>query len=81
MDRGSGGQGGTFAGKVGCWHVKTRVKMTDMYLSGQHVADMSADMSATRLKKLSIGVLGRHDTACHLLTCWQYVGNMTKIWQ
>jgi hypothetical protein len=36
-----------FAGKVGCWRVKTRVKTTDMCLSGQRVADMLAGMSAT----------------------------------
>jgi hypothetical protein len=36
-----------FAGKVGCWHVKTEVKTTDMCLSGQHVADMPANMLAT----------------------------------
>ncbi len=35
------------AGKGGCWHVETRVKMTDMSLSGQRVADMLADMLAT----------------------------------
>jgi hypothetical protein len=35
------------AGKVGCRHVKTRVKTTDMCLSGWRVADMLADMSAT----------------------------------
>ncbi len=70
-----------FAGKVGCQHVKTRVKTTDMCLSGWHVADMLANMSATRHKKLSTGVPGQHDTACYLLTCWQYVGIMTKILQ
>jgi hypothetical protein len=37
----------TFAGKVGCWHVKTGVKTTDMCLSGQHVANMLANMLAT----------------------------------
>jgi hypothetical protein len=68
---------GSFAGKVGCRRVKTRVKTTDMCLSG--VADMLADMLATQLKKLSIGVPGRHVTACHLLTCRQFVGNMTNI--
>jgi hypothetical protein len=36
-----------FAGKVGCWRVETRVKTTDMCLSGQCVADMLADMLAT----------------------------------
>ncbi len=35
------------AGKVGCRRVKTRVKTTDMCLSGRRVADMLADMSAT----------------------------------
>ncbi len=68
-----------FAGKVGCWHVKTRVKMTDMCLSGQLVADMLADMSVTQHKKLSAGVLGQHVTACHLLTCQQHVGNMLAL--
>jgi hypothetical protein len=67
------------AGKVGCWRVETRVKMTDMCLSGQRVADMLADMLATGHKKLLTGLLGRHVTACHLLTCRQYVGNMTNI--
>jgi hypothetical protein len=67
------------AGKVGCWHVKTRVKMTDMCLSGQRVADMLAGMSATQHQKLLAGVPGRHVTASHLLTCRQYVGNMTNI--
>ena len=67
------------AGKVRCWRVETRVKMTDMCLSGQHIADMLADMLATRHKKLSTGVPGRHVTACCLLTCRQYVGNMTNI--
>jgi hypothetical protein len=33
--------------KVGCRRVKTRVKTTDMCLSGQRVADMLADMLAT----------------------------------
>ncbi len=37
----------SLAGKVGCRHVKTRVEMTDMCLSGGRVADMSADMSVT----------------------------------
>jgi hypothetical protein len=36
-----------FAGIVGCQHVKTRVKTMDMCLSGQHVADMLANMLAT----------------------------------
>ncbi len=49
----------TFAGKVGCRHVDTRIKTTDMCLSGQCVADMLANMSATQHKKLLIGVLGR----------------------
>ncbi len=68
-----------FAGKVGCWRVETRVKTTDMCLSGRRDADMLADMLATRDKKLSAGVPGQHVTACHLLTCRQYVGNMTNI--
>jgi hypothetical protein len=42
---------GGFAGKVECWHVKTRVKTTDMCLSGQRVAVMLVYMSATRHKK------------------------------
>ncbi len=67
------------AGKVGCRHVKTRVKTTDMCLSGQRVADMLADMSATQHKKLSTGVPGQHVTACCLLTCWHYVGNRTNM--
>jgi hypothetical protein len=50
-----------------------------MCLSGQCVADMLADMLATWHKKLSTGVPGRHVTACRLLTCRQYVGNMTNI--
>jgi len=29
-------------GKVGCWRGETRVKTTDMCLSGQRVADMLA---------------------------------------
>jgi hypothetical protein len=69
----------TLAGKVGCWRVETRVKTTDMCLSGQRVADMSAKMLATRHKKLSAGVLDQHVTACHLLTCWQHVGNMLAL--
>jgi hypothetical protein len=36
-----------FAGIVGCRHVEMGVKTTDMCLSGQHVANMSANMSAT----------------------------------
>ncbi len=36
----------SFAGNVGCWHAETRVKKTDMCLLGQHVTNMSADMSA-----------------------------------
>jgi hypothetical protein len=68
-----------FAGKVGCRHVETRVKTTDMCLSGQRVADMSANMTATQHKKLSAGVPGQHVTACYLLTCRQYVGNMRNI--
>ncbi len=42
-----------------------RGSKTDMCLSGQHVADMLADMSATQHKKLSAGVLlmsGQHVT-------------------
>jgi hypothetical protein len=35
------------ARNVGCWHVEMRVKLTDMCLSGQHVANMSANISAT----------------------------------
>ncbi len=70
-----------FAGKVGCRCVKMRGNMTDMCLSGQRVADMLADMSGTQHKKLSAGVPGQHVTACHLLTCRQYVGNMTNILQ
>ncbi len=54
-----------FAGIVGCWRVEMGVKMTDMCLSGQHVANMLADMSATQHKKLLAGVplmLGLHVT-------------------
>ncbi len=70
--------GESLTGKAGCWCVKTGVKMTDMCLSGWHVANMLADMSATRHKKLSSRVplvLGRHVTCWHvrlvLLWCWQ----------
>ncbi len=55
-----------FAGKVGCWCVETEVKTTDMCLSGRHVTNMLADMSATRHKKMSARVplvLDRH-VAC-----------------
>jgi hypothetical protein len=45
-----------FAGKFGCWHVETGFELTDMCLSVQHVADMLANMSATRHKKLSARV-------------------------
>jgi hypothetical protein len=48
----------SLAGKVGCQCFKTRVKTIDMCLSGQRVADMLADMSATRHTKLSNGVPG-----------------------
>ncbi len=68
-----------FAGKFGCRRVKTRVKTTDMCLSGRCVADMLANMLATRHKKLLAGVLGQHVTACHLLTCRRHVGNMLAL--
>jgi hypothetical protein len=34
---------------------------------------------AMKVDLASAGVPGRHVTACHLLTCWQSVGNMTNI--
>ncbi len=62
--------GKDFAGKVECQRVKMGVKTTDMFLSGQHVANMLADMSATRHKKsVGKGTAGVGLT-CHLLTCW-----------
>jgi hypothetical protein len=68
---------GNFAGVVGCRRVKTGVKTTDMCLLGQHFSDMSANMLATRHKKLSVGVplvSSRHVTCGHvgivLVGCW-----------
>ncbi len=43
----------SFAGIVGCWHVKTGVKITDMCLLGRHVADMLANNVAPQSIKLS----------------------------
>jgi hypothetical protein len=72
---GGGGGGGSdkvggevlvkvLAGKVGCPRVKTKVKMTDMHLSGRRVADMLANMSATQHNKLSTGT----GPTCHSMS-------------
>jgi hypothetical protein len=37
----------SLAGNVECWHVERRVKIADMFLLGQHVTNMLANMLAT----------------------------------
>jgi hypothetical protein len=42
------------AGNVGCRHVSQRVKTTDIFYVGDMSADMSADMSPTCPKDMSV---------------------------
>jgi hypothetical protein len=35
------------AGNVGFWHVKKRVQTSDMFVSGQHIANISCNMLVT----------------------------------
>jgi hypothetical protein len=70
---------GSLAGNVGFLNVKKMVKSPDTCVSAQHVADMSADMSATRPKTVSAKVLtmsSRHVAYGYVGNTSVYVGNM-----
>jgi hypothetical protein len=62
-----------FAGNVGFLNVEKMVKSTDMCVLARHVANMSANMSATRPKMVPavlLTMLRRH-------VAYGYVGNMS----
>jgi hypothetical protein len=53
--------------------------MTDMCLPGQHVANMLADMLATRHKKAIGGGTASVGPTCLLLTYWRRVDRMSDV--
>ncbi len=63
------------AGNVGFLNVKKMVELTDRCVSAQHVANMSADMSATQPKMVSAKVL----TMLSRHAANRYVGNMSAL--
>jgi hypothetical protein len=65
----------TLAGNVRFSNVKKMVELTDMCVSARHVANMSADMSATRPKTVSAEVL----TMSSRHVAYGYVGNMSAL--
>ena len=66
---------GCLAGNVGFMNVEKMVELTDTCVSAQHVADMSADMSATQQKMVSGEVL----TMSSQHVGYRYVGNMSTL--
>jgi hypothetical protein len=69
----------TFAGNVGFSNVKKMVELTDTCVLARHVANMSANMLATRPKTVSAEVLtmsSRHVAYGYVDNMLAYVGNM-----
>jgi hypothetical protein len=63
------------AGNVGVSNVEKMVESTDKCVLARHVADMSADMSATQPKTVSAKVL----TMSSRHVAYGYVGNMSAL--
>ncbi len=61
------------AGNVGFSNVEKIVELTDTCVSARHVTNMSADMSATQPKMVSVEVL----TMSSRHVAYGYVGNMS----
>ncbi len=65
-----------FAGKVGCWRVKTGVETTDVFVGATCRQHVGQHVSNTTQKTVGKGTAGVGPT-CHLLTCWPRVGVMS----